>query len=87
MRRGIGIGGSTTPPIACPSSLRSDCRAMSEKNIENQCGGRSMPGRNASGSRSSMAAIRRTIGMAISSSVIRTRPIQGRRMVIASSMD
>src|SRR5882672_4056450 len=86
MRRGIGIGGSTTPFLAWPSGPISLWRTVSTPKKENQCGGSSLPRENFSGSRLKAPAARRTAISPTSSSTVRTRPIQGRRSFIASSI-
>jgi len=86
MRRGIGIGGSTTPFLAWPSGPISLWRTVSTPKKLNQCGGNSVPGKNFSGSMSKVPAARRTAINPTSSSTVRTRPIQGRRSFIASSI-
>ncbi len=75
--RGIGIGGRTMPLLGCPSGPSSPWRIVSPKNTVNQCGGNASPRLMLSGSTSKVAATRRTAIMPISSSTVRTRPIQG----------
>src|SRR5215468_7081766 len=86
MRRGIGMGGSTTPFLAWPSGPMSSCRTVSTPTKLNQCGGNSVPLVKRSGSRLNAAAARRTAITPTSSSVARTRPTQGARSFIASSI-
>ena len=86
MRRGIGIGGSTRPLLGWPSGPSSLCTMVSPKKTVNQCGGRGSPRLMLSGSTSKVAATRRTAIMPMSSSTVRTRPIQGRSSTIASSI-
>src|SRR5262245_24385518 len=86
MRRGMGMGGSTMPLLACPSGPIALCRTVSTPTKLHQCGGNSVPFLKLSGSRSNAAAARRTAIKPTSSSVIRTRPIQGARSFIASSI-
>src|SRR5579875_3555138 len=82
MRRGRSSGGRKSPRSGCPSGPRRPCGASGVNRIMCHPVGSGSPWRNASGSRSSSAARRRTSGRAQRSSARSVRPSQDR----ASSM-